>query len=445
MFLAVLTSKTLDMLATQVIKTKRSGQNLSKKEIEFIIEGYTKGEIPDYQMSALLMAIFLNGMEDEETIELTQAMINSGTQLKFEDRIAVDKHSTGGVGDKTSLILAPIVAACGVPVPMMSGRGLGHTGGTLDKLESIPGFNVNLDLDTFKKQVNKLNLSFIGQTDNICPADKKIYSLRDVTATVESLPLICASIMSKKIAEGIRGLVLDVKMGSGAFMKNLDDARALARGLTTIGEGHGLKTMAMITDMNQPLGRFVGNAVEIGECLSILKRQSFLGRDYKSFSDTEELSIELAARMIAIGLDIDFESGKRKAVEALDSGKAFECFESVCQEQGGSLESIEYPESSTTLVSEKEGYFSQVDGEQVGIAGICMGAGRRVITDKINPLSGIEIHKKIGDEVKSGEAIFTLYHSPNEPGLEEAQNILKNSYQISGHKNPVGPLVIEIP
>ena len=226
---------------------------------------------------------------------------------------------------------------------------------------------------------------------------------------------------------------------------NLDDARALARGLTTIGEGHGLKTMAMITDMNQPLGRFVGNAVEIGECLSILKRQSFLGRDYKSFSDTEELSLELAARMIAIGLDTDFESGKKKALEALDSGKAFECFESVCREQGGSLESIKYPENSTRILSEKEGYFSQVDGEQVGVAGICMGAGRRVITDSINPLSGIEIHKKIGDEVKSGEPLFTLYHSPNESGLEEAQNILQNAYQISSHKNPVGPLVIEIP
>ncbi len=432
------------MLPTEIIKIKRSGKPLNKEQIKYFIEGYTNDSIPDYQMSSLLMAIFLNGMDEQETNELTQAMIDSGTQINFEDRFAVDKHSTGGIGDKTSLILAPIVAACGIPVPMMSGRGLGHTGGTLDKLESIPGFNVNLDLNTFKEQVHKINLSFIGQTKNICPADKKIYSLRDVTATVESLPLICASIMSKKIAEGIKGLVLDVKVGSGAFMKNLADARQLAKGLMNIGKGHGLKTSALITDMNQPLGRFVGNVVEIGECLSILKRQDFLGHKYQNFLDTECLSLELAARMIAMALNLDFKTSMAKAKEALDNGSAYEYFEKVCHFQGGDLKKLDLPQHTTVIKSQKDGFFNQIDGEKVGIAGICMGAGRRVISDRINPLSGIEIHKKIGDEVKTGDPLFTLHHIKNESSITEVTKILNQSILISEDRERPEPLIIEI-
>ena len=289
------------MLPVEIIKKKRNNKSLSSEEIQFFIDGYTKGKIPDYQMSSLLMAIVLNGMGENERTQLTQSMLDSGERVQFADEVfAVDKHSTGGVGDKTSLILAPTVAACGVPVPMISGRGLGHTGGTLDKLESIPGFDVFLGLEDFKKLTAKHHLCFIGQTESICPADKKIYALRDVTGTVESLSLICASIMSKKIAEGIKGLVLDVKVGSGAFMKTMEDAKRLAQGLISIGESHGLHVQALITNMNQPLGKFIGNSLEVGECLSVLKRESFLNTPHEEFADTEKLSLELSAHMISI-------------------------------------------------------------------------------------------------------------------------------------------------
>ncbi len=431
------------MLATEVIKKKRQGQELHSEEIQFFINGYTKGEIPDYQMSSLLMAIFLNGMSEKETIELTQTMLDSGDRVAFSSLFAVDKHSTGGVGDKTSLILAPLVAACGVPVPMMSGRGLGHTGGTLDKLESIPGFNVFLDLKSFKQQTEKHSLCFIGQTKNICPADKKIYALRDVTATVESLPLICASIMSKKIAEGIKGLVLDVKFGSGAFMKTLDDAKALAKGLISIGRGHNIKTQALLTNMNQPLGRFVGNSLEVGECLAILKNENFFGNDVAQFDDTKELSIELASHMVALAKNQSLEASRDEVTSALKSGEAFSKFEEVCKIQGGDLTQIPYPDQKTSLVVNKNGFFESVDSEKVGLAGIELGAGRRKVTDIIDPSNGIEIHKKIGEPISKGDVLFTIHHNKDSKGVDAARKVLQSSYIIGDSPSAAQPLIAD--
>lgn len=430
------------MLATEVIKKKRSSGTLSLEELEFFILGYTKGTIPDYQMASLLMAIFLQGMNKQETIDLTEVMLNSGERIQFNDFLAVDKHSTGGVGDKTSLILAPLVAACGVPVPMMSGRGLGHTGGTLDKLESIPGFNVNQDLSRFKKLVNDYKLCFIGQTPTICPADKKIYALRDVTATVESLPLICASIMSKKIAEGIRGLVLDVKVGSGAFMKTLDEAKALAEGLMTIGKGHGLETRALITSMDAPLGAFVGNSLEVGECLAILKQESFGGRDLKDFGDTQMLSLKLAAQMVSIGLNQSLERSEQKVSEALTSGRAYELFEKICHAQGGDLTQLPRPSEKYEIFAEQAGFLNQINSEMVGVAGIHLGAGRKVQSDVINPSTGIEIHKKLGEKVSTGDKIFTLhFNSGMETGA--AQTLLSQCFTISTRQEIPAPLIRE--
>ena len=397
------------MLATEVIKKKRSRQNLTEKEINFFIQGYTQSKIPDYQMSALLMAIFLNGMDQQETILLTQAMLESGERVFFDSIFPVDKHSTGGVGDKTSLILAPLVAACDVPVPMMSGRGLGHTGGTLDKLESISGFNVNLNLTDFKKQVEQQNLCFIGQTKTICPADKKIYALRDVTATVESLPLICASIMSKKIAEGIKGLVLDVKFGSGAFMKTKDQAKELAENLISIGVGHNIDTKALITNMNQPLGLFVGNSLEVGECLSILKRESFFNHSFRDFSDTEELSVELASQMVCLAKKISVSEAKVQVEEALESGKAFDKFSEICRLQGGDLNKLPLPNKVTHVTTQEKGYIADINSELIGLAGIELKAGRRLVSDKIDPVTGIEVHKKIGQLVEANT--FIIYDS----------------------------------
>lgn len=431
------------MIATEVIKKKRQGQVLSCEEIQFFIGGYTHGSIPDYQMSSLLMAIFLNGMNEQETIDLTQVMLNSGEQVEFKDSFPVDKHSTGGVGDKTSLILAPIVAACDVPVPMMSGRGLGHTGGTLDKLESIPGFNVFQDLDNFKKLTETHGLCFIGQTEKICPADKKIYALRDVTATVESLPLICASIMSKKIAEGIKGLVLDVKFGSGAFMKTLEDARQLAQGLISIGKGHSIKTQALLTNMNQPLGNFVGNSLEVGECLSILKREEFLGRTHTDFYDTEDLSLKLASQMISIGKNISVNEATKFATQALDSGKAFSKFEEITKIQGGQLNSLPLPTKQFKIKAKRSGYLATINAEKVGLAGIELKAGRRVVSDRINPISGIEVHKKLTNQLAAGETLFTIHTDNAALGVEEAQQILDQCYDISDTPPPKVALVAD--
>ena len=372
--------------------------------------GYVDGSIPDYQMSALLMAIFFQGMNGAETAALTEAMLRSGEVLDFSSlgKIAVDKHSTGGVGDKTSLIIAPIVAAAGVPVPMISGRGLGHTGGTLDKLESIPGFRVDIGLEGLRQQMGTLGFAMVGQSAEICPADKKMYALRDVTATVESIPLICASIMSKKLAEGIGGLVLDVKYGSGAFMKTLETAEDLADKLMEIGHRHGKKVVALLTRMDQPLGHFVGNALEVGECIAIMKGESFLGRN--TFADCRELSLQLAGEMIWLGgASVDPQSGIAMARKILESGQAWTQFERMCEAQGGRILALPQAENRIDIVSDREGYVSAFDTEGVGLAALIIGAGRAKSSDTIDPTAGVEVHVKLGDRISKGDRIYTLY------------------------------------
>jgi pyrimidine-nucleoside phosphorylase len=400
----------MTFLPAELIKKKRSGVEHSTEEIQFLISEFVGGRLPDYQMSAWLMAVYFRGMTVAETATLTDVMLHSGRTLDFSKArsIAVDKHSTGGVGDKTSMILAPIAAAAGVTVPMIAGRGLGHTGGTLDKLEAIPGFNVSLSLDQFEKQVESLGVAIIGQTAEICPADKKIYALRDVTATVESLPLICASIMSKKIAEGIGALVLDVKFGSGAFMKTLEDADLLATKLMEIGQARGKKVAALLTNMEQPLGRFIGNSLEIGECVAILRGEEFMGR--RDFDDCRELSLTLAGHMIWLGgLARDSKEGYAKAAQTLVDGSAYQKFEDICRAQGGSLSKLPLPGTRLDVAAEKDGFVSAIDTEQIGYASLALGAGRLKSTDALDLTAGIEIHRKLGDPVRRGDKLYTLY------------------------------------
>jgi len=435
------------MLPAEIIKKKRNNLELSPAEIEYFISAYTKGAIPDYQMSALLMAIYFNGMNDAETVSLTKCMLYSGTTVDTSliKGFKVDKHSTGGVGDKTSLILGPIVAAAGVFVPMISGRGLGHTGGTLDKLESIPGFNTQQSLQRFVEIIKKIGTSFIGQTSEICPADKKIYALRDVTATIESFPLICASIMSKKLAEGIDGLVLDVKFGSGAFMKDVVAAKALARALMNIGHSYNKKIVAVISSMNQPLGKYSGNALEVFECVEIMKNKkavSAAGDDL--YTDTRELSLQLAAHMIHL-------SGKTKSIidahtlakSKLESGEALKIFEQLCVEQGGQLAHLKFPEKKLEMHAKTAGYISNFNVEKIGLAGIILRAGRAKADDTISPTAGIEFHVKIGDYVKNNDLIYTI--RGDEPELfNEAAEMLATSYQISLQKPATHVLISEI-
>lgn len=397
----------MNITPSEIIKKKRDGSELTTLEIESFVRSYTQDQLPDYQMAAFLMAVFFRGMSSRETLDLTRVMLLSGAVVdpKSIPGFKVDKHSTGGVGDKTSLILGPIVAACGVPVPMISGRGLGHTGGTLDKLESIPGFNVKLSLADFVAQVSREKICFIGQTQEICPADRKIYALRDVTATVESLPLICASILSKKFAEGIDGLVLDVKFGNGAFMKSFEQAETLALALMDISRAYGKKVTALLTDMNQPLGRFAGNALEVTECLAILKNEK-----NPSWADTRELSLQLAAHMLLqAGTDPDLPQALRRAESTLESGAAYDVFERLCHRQGGRLKELPRAQKSVVLRSTQEGFISGFDTEGLGYTGILLRAGRLKTEDKIHPTSGLEFHVKIGSAVRVGDPLITLW------------------------------------
>lgn len=433
------------MLPTEIIKKKRNNLELTSEEIEFFILSYTHGKIPEYQMSALLMAIYFNGMTNAETVSLTKTMIHSGIVIDTSliNGFKVDKHSTGGVGDKTSLIIGPVVAATGLYVPMISGRGLGHTGGTLDKLESIPGFNTQQSIEKFVEITKEVGTCFIGQTKEICPADKKIYALRDVTATVESLPLICASIMSKKIAEGIDGLVLDVKFGSGAFMKNIQQAKELAQALMQIARSYDKKIVALISSMEQPLGKYAGNSLEVFECIEIMKNKKSIGANgHDLYGDTRELSLQLAAQMIHL-------SGKTKSVsdaytlakEMLDSGKALKVFEQMCVAQGGNLKNLKLPEKKLMVYADENGFINTFDVEKIGLAGIILKAGRSKTEDLINPTSGIEFHVKIGDAVKTGDPIFTL-HGDEAELFSEAQRMLKKSYEISLQK-PIAHVLIK--
>ena len=418
------------MLVTDLIRRKRDGAELQRHEIEFLINGYTRDSIPDYQISAWLMAVLLRGMTRAELAALTESMLHSGEVLSFPELPAakVDKHSTGGVGDKTSLILAPIVAAAGLYVPMISGRGLGHTGGTLDKLESIPGFNVNLSVADFRRVLAQCGAGLIGQTKEIAPADKKIYALRDVTGTVESPYLICASIMSKKLAEGIDALVLDVKTGSGAFMKSEKDAVFLAELMVETGQRLGKRMTALITDMDQPLGHAVGNALEVIECIDVLNG--------KGPDDLRELSLILSAWMLLLGKRVQrIDEGRELAEQMISSGKACEKFREIIGLQGGNPAVIDDPgllpqaEQTADVKSPAAGYVTGFMTEQIGIAGVLLGGGRAKKEDSVDPAVGIMIHKKIGDRVAVGESLCTIHYNSLER-MEQAQPLILQSYRI---------------
>lgn len=427
-----------------LIKKKRDRQELTADEIQQFIAAYTSGAIPDYQVTAMLMAIYLNGMTNAETVALTKSMIHSGVTVDTSkiSGFKVDKHSTGGVGDKTSLILGPVVAAAGFYVPMISGRGLGHTGGTLDKLESIPGFNTQQSLERFVEITREIGTCFIGQTKEICPADKKIYALRDVTGTIESLPLICASIMSKKIAEGIDGLVLDVKFGSGAFMKTVEQAKELALALMNIAKSYDKKIVSVISSMQQPLGRFAGNSLEVFECIEIMKNKKFVGPSGADlYADTRELSLQLSAHMIHLsGKTASVKEAYALATSALESGRALQVFEKMCQLQGGRLAELPMAKQSHVVRAKAAGYVQAFNVEKIGLAGILLRAGRMKNDDVIHPTSGIEFHCKIGDRVEAGDKIFTILG--DEPELfVEAEQLLTLAHEISLQKAPAHVLI----
>jgi pyrimidine-nucleoside phosphorylase len=429
------------MNVIEVIKKKRDKEELSREEINFIVSAFTKNKIPDYQFSAFLMAAFINGMTVSETACLTEAMLYSGKVIDLSSvkGVKVDKHSTGGIGDKTSLIIAPIAAAAGVPVPMISGRGLGHTGGTLDKLESIPGFRTDLSLSEYKNAVRKCGVVLIGQTKEIAPADKVIYSLRDVTGTVESIPLITASIMSKKLAEGIDGLVLDIKTGSGAFMKSMKDAEILANSLINTAKAFKKEVIGFITDMNQPLGNYIGNWFEVYESVLVLKGEAK--------GDLYELCLSLAGAMIYLGKKASsIEEGIEISKEMINSGKAYNKFVELVKIQYGKVDVIEnpnkYPKSKfSETVYCKGGFLSSVDNLEIGMAALELGAGRMTKEDVIDHKAGIIFRKKIGDACKRGDVIAELY-SDSKTKLAAGKERLLKAVEYSD-KKVKGPKLIK--
>jgi pyrimidine-nucleoside phosphorylase len=431
------------MRAVDIVRKKRDGQALSPVEIQAFVRGVTAREWPDYQASALLMAIFHRGMTAEETACLTRAMVHSGEKLDLADLPGpkVDKHSTGGVGDKSSLILAPLAAACGVVVPMMSGRGLGHSGGTLDKLEAIPGFRVGLSLDEFRAALRAVGCALIGQTKEIAPADRLLYALRDVTATVESIPLITASILSKKIAEGIDALVLDVKCGQGAFMKNRADARALAESLVATGEQSGVRTEALLTAMDVPLGNAVGNALEVRESLHTLRGEGP--------AELESLSVTLAARMLVLGgCGRDTAEAQRTVRAALDSGRGLEKFRDIIAQHGGDPRVVDDPSrlplapGQVLLRAPRPGYVADIHAEYVGLATMLLGAGRDRAEDAVDPSVGVVIQAHRGEQVRAGDALAEIHYRA-EHRLTEAATLLQRAWRIADAPPPERPLILE--
>jgi len=432
------------MNIVELIIKKRNGLHFTKEEIFFFIDSFTSGKIPDYQFSALLMAICIMGMNKKETSYLTEAMLYSGRVLNL-DKIKgakIDKHSTGGVGDKTSLILAPIVASAGVNVPMISGRGLGHTGGTLDKLDSIPGFRTNLNLTEYKNVLRKCGTVLIGQTEEIAPADKLIYQLRDVTGTVESMPLINGSIMSKKLAEGIDGLVLDVKTGSGAMMRNTSDAVSLANLLISTAKSFDKKVIVFITDMNQPLGNYVGNWLEVKESIKVLRGETN--------GDLLNLSLTLAGAMIYLGGKASsINEGKERAKQQIKNGAAFNKFLEVVSLQGGNTKYILYPEKYRKsrfvkkIRADRGGFIQAFDNHEIGMASLELGAGRKSLRDKIDPKAGLIIKKKIGDKIKKSEIIAEL-HSDSKLKIDIAGKMILNSISYSNKRVAVPRLIKKI-
>lgn len=417
------------MRMIDIIEKKRDGKSLSKEEIDFFIKGYTKGDIPDYQASSLAMAIFFQDMNEEERAHLTMAMVNSGDVIDLSDieGIKVDKHSTGGVGDTTTLVLAPLVASVGVPVAKMSGRGLGHTGGTIDKLESAKGFHVELTEDEFIKLVNENQVAVMGQSGNLTPADKKLYALRDVTGTVNSIPLIASSIMSKKIAAGADAIVLDVKTGSGAFMKTLEDAEALAHAMVSIGNNVGRNTMAIISDMSQPLGNAIGNGLELKEAIETLQGHGP--------EDLTELVLTLGSQMVVLAKKADNLKDARELLEAaIQSGKALDKFKTFISNQGGDVSVIERPDSledakyKIEYTAQKDGFISEMVANEIGVASMMLGAGRQTKEDIIDLSVGIVLNKKVGDKVNAGESILTI-HS-NKENVNDIFDKLNESIKI---------------
>ncbi|MCG2028888.1 pyrimidine-nucleoside phosphorylase [Staphylococcus epidermidis] len=417
------------MRMIDIIEKKRDGKSLTREEIEFFVNGYTRGEVPDYQASSLAMAIFFQDMNDEERAALTMSMVNSGERIDLSDinGIKVDKHSTGGVGDTTTLVLAPLVAAVGVPVAKMSGRGLGHTGGTIDKLESVKGFNVEISEKDFIKLVNDNQVAVIGQSGNLTPADKKLYALRDVTGTVNSIPLIASSIMSKKIAAGADAIVLDVKTGSGAFMKTLDDAEALAHAMVRIGNNVGRNTMAIISDMSQPLGNAVGNALELKEAIATLK-----GNGPK---DLTELVLTLGSQMVVLAEQAEsLDEARQMLVDAIKTGKALNKFKTFLSNQGGDDSIVDSPEKlpsakyQVEFKAKKDGFITEIIANEIGVASMMLGAGRQTKEDVIDLGVGIVLNKKVGEYVEKDENILTIH--TNTKKIDDILNKLDNSITI---------------
>ncbi|HEX3876282.1 MAG TPA: pyrimidine-nucleoside phosphorylase [Bryobacteraceae bacterium] len=432
------------MRTVDLIQRKRDGEELAPDEISLLIDGYTSGEIPDYQMSAFLMAVYFSGMTDRELSRLTECMLRSGetVDLSSVPGIKVDKHSTGGVGDKTSFIVAPLAAAAGVVVPMMSGRALGHTGGTLDKLESIPGFRTDLTPEEFTKQLGEHGLAFIGQTEQLAPADRKLYALRDVTATVESIPLISSSIMSKKLAEGVDALVLDVKVGNGAFMKKQVDARRLAQAMVGIGRRMDKKVQALITDMSQPLGYAVGNALEVMEASQTLQNAGP--------ADLTKLCIELAARMIFLGKKAgSLDESRRLAEQHLVDGSAYRKFKQVVAAQGGNpqaLDKFELLPNATgmrEITSPRPGYVTSIAAQEIGTAANMIGAGRDRKEDSIDPAVGIILEVKVGEKVDAGSILCRVYYT-KEDRVDDAAEMVEDAFRISANKPDERELILEV-
>lgn len=420
------------MRMTELIHKKQADEALKENEIQWMISEYTEGNIPDYQMSAMLMAVYFNGMEDEELTHLTEAMAASGDQIDFSsiDGLTVDKHSTGGVGDTTSLILVPLVASVGAYVPKMSGRGLGHTGGTIDKLESIPGYQVELSEEKFIQQVNDIHCAMVGQTGNLAPADKKLYALRDVTSTVEAIPLIASSIMSKKLASGAEGIVLDVKVGEGAFMKSVREANQLAQTMINIGRNAGRKVTAIISDMSQPLGYAVGNILEVKEAIATLKGEGP--------EDLTELSLVLASHMVFLaGIGEDIQQSRDLVEEQISNGQALEKFKEMVERQGGDVSYIDHPEKfdlacrRIQVEAAKDGKISEINALEIGRLAEILGAGRETLEDEIDLTAGLVLNKKVGDSVQEGELIATLHTNKSDEELAEVQDIIQRAVRIN--------------
>jgi pyrimidine-nucleoside phosphorylase len=424
------------MNPVQIITKKRDGGALSPVELRALVEGYARGDVPDYQMAAWAMAVFLRGMTDDETATLTEAMLDSGARLEWPaDLVTVDKHSTGGIGDKTSLVLAPLLATFDLAVPMISGRGLGATGGTLDKLEAIPGFRTNLSLDEIRAVTRAVGCVITGATADLVPADRKLYALRDVTATVASIPLITASIMSKKLAEGLSALVLDVKFGSGAFMKTADEARRLARSMVAVGRKMDVKTTALLTDMNQPLGRMAGNGVEVVESVDVLRGGGP--------PDLVDLTLALGAELlVATGRAADRDAAVAAQRTRLADGTAYEKFRAMIDAQGGDLDAPRERAPESLVAADRTGHISAIDTEALGWAVIELGGGRKVLTDKVDPAVGLEMLVRLGDNVKPGDPLVRMFAKPGPP-QHAASAVVRRAITIADVPPATQPLILE--